>query len=359
MNIFNHSIFKNEELLSKNFKIIVKNIETMNTLTYDYITAAEEEYKLNGKISNSNIYSAIIAYLDASYFYSMTNFDKRTMFYESSLEIRSTLNDLNGELFEDSNEERKIERPKWDIKFAENDVEAQIDQEKSIVDDIYNRISNYNDSADLHDSIEVMRSSPNQIRNWTVAPKLINNTNVEGCSVLIKSHSKAIHKMNSASLTPIGTKPKSMSKISSNKRHNRMISSRGKNQEEENLVENTKASIWSNGDSMTTAPIFNYNLLPQNKPSMQYKVSKLLETLINEFGKCNYSFNNAISKTKLPNDCSKVLLQHQQRVRSCFDFKQYNLRKKTYKMENIDRYRIGNETPLNNNFSNKHNYRRN
>ena len=40
--------------LSKNLKNIVKNIEAMNTSTYDYITAAEEEYKLNGKKLEKN-----------------------------------------------------------------------------------------------------------------------------------------------------------------------------------------------------------------------------------------------------------------------------------------------------------------
>jgi hypothetical protein len=313
--------------LSKNLKNIVKNIEAMNTSTYDYITAAEEEYKLNGKISQSNIYSTLFAYLDASYFYSMTNFDKKKVFYENSFDLHDTLKELDGEIIKDPNHsEIEIKQSKWDDNGVESDKGVQCDQEKSIVDEIYDRFSNLNNSIEIFKSVPP-NQSPNQTRNWTVAPKLSNITNTAKFSINNLSKMTIIP----VRLDPIGTKPKSMSTVSNKKcrfnRVNNIIKIIEKDDSNLNF-----SSIWSNEDS-PIIPIINNNITAQNHPS-KYKVSKFVNSLVNEF--CKNKTNNFTNQKPDNNHSSKSHLKYP--IHSCYD---YNKVKFTRNQENISQKLIG------------------
>ena len=296
---------ENDENLSKNLKTIVKNIESMNTSTYDYITAAEEEYKLNGKILNSNIYSTMLAYLDASYFYLMTNFDKKKDYYDNSFELHGTLKELDGEIIKNQIDEKKIKRSKWCSLYIETKTNVENEKEKSTFNEIQNGILNFNDS------IEIVRSKPNQVSpiqtfKWTNVVTLLNISNITKHSN--KNVSKTIIKP--VKLDPIGTKPKSMSIISSNKNNVKKTKSIEKD------IPNQ--SIWSNGDSSMT-PIFNYNIPPQSpQASSKYKVSKFFDTLVKEFSQKNFNSNRFTNQKaiKSNNQSSNYC------IRSCHDYNQ-------------------------------------
>jgi hypothetical protein len=330
MDYMNKPVFddENKEYLVNNFKNLAKNIEILNTSTYDYITAAEEEYEVTGKVLGSTVYSTIFAYLDASFYYLISNFDKKKMFYEnhnSCVDYEIFNNNNNDSIWCADDDEESEPNSKWDMVFVvvENQHVEKKQCEKTIIDEIFNRISNLDsiNATKFNYNAEIASPVPN--RSWTVAPKLINNTNI---TVVNKKQMT----INNNNIDPIGTKPRSMSTLSNNKNgrlnrlNNNIISEKIKI---ETPIFN-EATVWGNNDSLT--PVFEYSFVGGTSQNGKYKVSKLVSTLVNDVEKM-YASNYV----KNVNNMNETYHQQQQnRVRSCYDYRQNYNRQKCYKIDN-------------------------
>lgn len=266
--------------LTSYYKCLIDNLHKLNTYTYDYISAAEEEYDLNGKLINNSQLTTTFAYLNASYYHYLYYFDVKKCFYENKYDYFYNLNEFNNEfnqlfnsrnrVFDRNNSFRKINKQKnskWDVKSVNLSTkkaqEVNNQTNATIMDDIFERIKNLNASTiyecnsnrNIYNSnclkenncVSLVVSTPlanknsgcdtqlsssasstsslncesnneyqKTTRNWTVAPKIINNTNMitnksQDNSTICKNNDRKIN-----DIEPIGTKRKSNSKVFSN-----------------------------------------------------------------------------------------------------------------------------------------------